>query len=194
MRLLVVAGFDVFVSYAHVDRERVVVLRDALTRTGLRVWLDDGEIDTFASISRAIEHGLEHSRVLVAFYSHAYPLRRACQWELTAAMLAAQRAGRDPRDRVLVINPENGAGHVEPVELRDALYAPPPATEDAVGWHVVAERIAAQCAACPVSLVRWVSARAPHCMGVARSVPPGSSGAPATCGRCTALSPRAPSA
>jgi hypothetical protein len=117
-----VAGFDVFVSYSHADRERVVALRDALTRQGLEVWLDEPQIETFASIAGSIENGLACSKALVAYYSHVYPTRRPCQWELTAAFLAAQREG-DPRRRVLVVNPEEGAGHVEPVELRDALFA-----------------------------------------------------------------------
>lgn len=106
------AAFDVFLSYAHADRERVLKLRDALVASGLRVWLDDTQIETFESISAAINNGLAHSKVLVAFYSAAYPTRRACQWELTAAFLAAQRSGGDPRERVLVVNPEAGVGHI----------------------------------------------------------------------------------
>ncbi len=139
------AAFDVFVSYAHADRERVLALGDALTETGLRVWLDDAQIDTFTSISAAIEQGLERSRVLLAFYSHAYPLRRACQWELTVALLAAQRAGHDPRERILVVNPEPGIAHIEPVELRDALHAAAPAPAPAAdhkGWQALAARVA----------------------------------------------------
>ena len=72
------------------------------------------------------------SRVLLAYYSQHYPTRRACQWELTAAFLAAQRLG-DPRQRVLVINPERNAqgaplvGHIEPVQLRDAVFRAAPA-------------------------------------------------------------------
>jgi len=55
---------------------------------------------------------------------------RACQWELTAAFLAAQREG-DPRQRVLAVNSESGAEHVHPVELRDALFRKAPAADDA---------------------------------------------------------------
>ena len=58
----VVADFDVFVSYAHADRERGSGLRDALVSRGLRVWLDDGEIETFESITAAIESGLARCR------------------------------------------------------------------------------------------------------------------------------------
>lgn len=100
-------GVDVFVSYAHdPDQERALALGDALAAEGLVVWLDR-EIETFASISAAIENRLARSKALVVFYSHAYPARRACQWELTAAFLAAQRGGDNPRS-VLVVNPEPG--------------------------------------------------------------------------------------
>ncbi len=95
--------------------------------------MDESEIETFESISRAIEGGLAYSRALVAFYSREYPARRACQWELTAAFLAAQRAGVNPRQRVLVVNPERGGDHVQPIELRDALYASVASTTDAAG-------------------------------------------------------------
>lgn len=63
----VTASWDVFMSYARADRERVVGLRDALERQGLRVWMDDGEIETFESISAAVASGLAHCRVLLAF-------------------------------------------------------------------------------------------------------------------------------
>jgi hypothetical protein len=66
--------------------------------------------------------------VLLTFYLAAYPKSRACQWELTAAYLAAERHG-DPAERILVGNPESGLQHLHPAELRDALAARPPAPE-----------------------------------------------------------------
>jgi tetratricopeptide (TPR) repeat protein len=138
-----VGPFDVFLSYARADRERVIVLRDALNEDqGLEVWLDETKVETFESIRGAIESGLAFSRALVAFYSQEYPARPACQWELTAAFLAAQRAGVDPRQRVLVVNPEQGPDHIEPVELRDALYTDAPSQGDPAGHRELAEQIA----------------------------------------------------
>jgi uncharacterized protein (DUF2267 family) len=92
------------------------------------VWFDAAEIDDFASITRAVTEGLAKSKALLAYYSKTYPLRRACQWELTAAFLAAQTEG-DPRRRVLVINPESGADHIHPIELRDAKFRNAPTTD-----------------------------------------------------------------
>ncbi len=122
------ATYDVFLSHAWADGERPQQLADALTQAGLRVWFDAAEINDFASITRAVTEGLAKSKALVAYYSNTYPLRRVCQWELTAAFLAAQRDG-DPRRRVLVINPEKGADHIHPIELRDAKFRKAPNTD-----------------------------------------------------------------
>jgi hypothetical protein len=115
------AEFDVFLSHAWADGERPQQIAEAVRKAGLRVWFDADEIDDFAGITRAVTEGLAKSRALLAYYSRTYPLRRACQWELTAAFLAAQSEG-DPRRRVLVINPEKGADHIHPVHLRDEKF------------------------------------------------------------------------
>jgi len=111
--------YDIFLSYPHADRVTVAKICKALHEKGLSVWMDESDIPDYASITRSIVDGLARSRVLVAYNSLNYAHSRACQWELTAAFLAAQREG-DPRRRVLVINPENEFEHIQPVELRDA--------------------------------------------------------------------------
>lgn len=121
--------YDAFVSYPHIDGGVVGKLVAALRAGGLNVWFDELEIADFAGISRSIELGLARSKALLCWYSATYPLRRACQWELTAAFLAAQREG-DPARRVLVINPEPNAVHIHPVELRDAKFGKPPINGD----------------------------------------------------------------
>ena len=129
------AQWDVFVSYAREDLDAVTPIAAALQARGLGVWRDEEEIEEFEAITRSVREGVSRSRVLLAYYSHRYPTRRACQWELTAAFLAAQRLG-DPRQRVLVINPERDAqgdpmaGHIEPVQLRDAVFRAAPAPDD----------------------------------------------------------------
>src|SRR5262249_14367210 len=102
---LVPAEYDVFVSHAWADGDRPRQIAEALKEARLRVWFDTGEISDFESITRAVQQGLAKSKTLLAYYSKAYPTRRACQWELTAAFLAAQQEG-DPRQRVFVVNPE----------------------------------------------------------------------------------------
>ncbi len=115
------AAWDIFLSYARADARAVRLVVAALRRRGLRVFVDESGIGEFTSITATITAELARSKALVAYYSVAYPQRRACLWELTAAYLAGQREG-DPRRRVLVLNPEAGAEHVEPVELRDARH------------------------------------------------------------------------
>ncbi|MCX4741787.1 TIR domain-containing protein [Streptomyces antibioticus] len=121
--------WDVFVSYSRSDAQRAKELTAALRRQGLRVFVDETAVEDFASITATITSALARSKTLLAVYSTQYPLSRACQWELTYAYLAGQREG-DPRKRVLVVNPDAGADHVQPVELRDARHWPWPATAE----------------------------------------------------------------
>lgn len=122
------AEFDVFLSYTHADTEPVTALQRRLEARGLRVFRDEHAIASFESISDRLAVGLARSKVLVAYYSRRYPTRRACQWELTRAFVAAGTTGR-PADRVLVVNPERGADgqpvvdHIVPIQLRDRLMA-----------------------------------------------------------------------
>jgi tetratricopeptide (TPR) repeat protein len=134
-----VPEFDLFVSYRRKDTERVLPLVDALRKRGLSVWLDQNEIGEFAPITDEIRHGLAQSKALLAWYSEKYPQSRPCQMELTAALLAAQQKG-DPRRRILVINPEAAASHIQPLELRDAQYAVAPS--DSATYAALAERVA----------------------------------------------------
>jgi len=123
--------YDVFFSYPHKDAREINLILEALRARGLNVWIDHSEIRDYASITRSITEGLAHSRVLMAYFSLNYAHSRACQWELTAGFLAAQREG-DPRQRVLVINPEEMAEHIHPVELRDELFQKAPADQQGI--------------------------------------------------------------
>jgi len=123
--------YDLFLSYPHKDKVEVAKICKALHDKGLNVWMDETKIPDYASITRSIVDGLARSRVLVAYNSLNYAHSRACQWELTAAFLAAQREG-DPRQRVLIINPEENAEHIHPVELRDELFQKAPADQHGI--------------------------------------------------------------
>ncbi|KAF5427967.1 MAG: Tetratricopeptide (TPR) repeat [Candidatus Methanomarinus sp.] len=123
--------YDIFFSYPHKDSEKVMLILEALRARGLKVWIDTNEIRDFAGITRSIVDGLARSRVIMAFYSLNYAHSRACQWELTAGFLAAQREGY-PRQRVLIINPLKMAEHIHPVELRDELFQKAPADPQAI--------------------------------------------------------------
>ena len=78
---------------------------------------------TSPPITDEIRTGLAEPKALVAWYSPDYPKSRPCQMELTAALIAAQQAS-DPRRRVLVINPEPDARHIQPILLADEQHLP----------------------------------------------------------------------
>ncbi|MFC0544136.1 TIR domain-containing protein [Kutzneria chonburiensis] len=119
-------AWDVFLSYCRSDTTPAEALAAELRARGLRVFQDEVGVHRFDSVSRTIMAELGRSRLLLAYYSHAYPTRRACQQELITAFLAGQREG-DPLRRVLVVNPERGTAHIEPIELRDARFWSPSA-------------------------------------------------------------------
>ncbi|MFE6686048.1 TIR domain-containing protein [Streptomyces sp. NPDC057743] len=148
--------WDVFISYSRSDADLLELLTPALRRRGLRIFVDDTAVEDFAGITSTISHALARSKALLAIYSKEYPRRRACQWELTYAFLAGQREG-DPRRRILVINPEQSADHVQPLELRDARHWP------GIRDEGVAERLADRVAAYVGGLTRplgWTPDRA----------------------------------
>jgi hypothetical protein len=134
---------DIFMSYRHADAANVQALVSACKRAGLDVWFDDQRIETFAGIQSAIETGLAQAKALLAWYSPAYPQSRACQWELTAALIAAQREG-DVRRRILIVNPAENNKHIHPVELRDARYTGAPT--DKVAFDALAAAVIQHCA------------------------------------------------
>jgi TIR domain/Tetratricopeptide repeat len=120
-----VPTYDVFISYRRKDTASVQPLVDALRLKGISVWFDQNEIDDFAPITNKIRDGLANSKAVLVWYSIDYPRSRPCQMELSAAFIAAQREG-DPRKRVWVVNPENNATHVQPIELRDEQHGSAP--------------------------------------------------------------------
>ena len=178
------AIYDVFVSYPSADREPVQQLAQALRNHGLEVFVDNPEIDDFSRITTAITEGLARSKVLLAYYSAAYSRRRACQWELTAAYLAASRQG-DPSRRILVVNPEPTSDHLYPGELRDALYhrAPAPGAQPrSPSWPGRSPSMYVGCRARWARWRRWCHRAGCRPKGWGR---PGSSAACRRCGGCT---------
>ena len=64
--------YDVFLSHSSQDKEAVLELAERLKGDGLHVWLDDWVIQPGDSIPKAVEKGLERSRVLVLCWSKDY--------------------------------------------------------------------------------------------------------------------------
>jgi hypothetical protein len=128
----------VFLSWTRADTDRTGLLGqlvDALRSAGVPVWIDDGEIGPFDGIPDAVRDGLSQAKVLLAWYSHAYPTRRACREELTLALLAAENLGQGDR-RVLVVNSESGLDHVLEAQLLDRRFATAEDLQDGgAGWE-----------------------------------------------------------
>ncbi|KAB3546211.1 MAG: toll/interleukin-1 receptor domain-containing protein, partial [ANME-2 cluster archaeon] len=115
--------YDIFFSYSHTDKDEVMPICSALQTEGLDVWIDKTKSKEGESITGSIVEGLAQSKVLLAYYSQNFPRSRACQWELTAAFLAAQQQGKGrPERRIRIIKPKGVPVEVHPVELADARY------------------------------------------------------------------------
>ncbi|MEW2131898.1 toll/interleukin-1 receptor domain-containing protein [Streptomyces sp. NPDC005435] len=124
--------YDVFLSFGGHDRLMAERTAKELHARGLRVFLDEG-IRTGQGVTAAIERALAASRLLLVYFSAGYPIRYACQFELTAALLAGQREG-NPAGRIVVINPEPDEDHLFPVELADASFARAPKYGDKAAY------------------------------------------------------------
>jgi tetratricopeptide (TPR) repeat protein len=96
-------GWDVFISYVYAERAKWEPVIEALRREGISVFQDYRDITTFDSITKRVKEGLASSRIFLALWSTAYPTRRICQWELTAAYTAAESKGPASFDQVLVV-------------------------------------------------------------------------------------------
>jgi hypothetical protein len=64
--------YDVFISHSSKDKPVVLELANRLKQDGLRVWLDEWEIQPGDMIGLKIQQGLERSRTLFMVMSHAY--------------------------------------------------------------------------------------------------------------------------
>jgi hypothetical protein len=165
-------GSDVLLSHAKADRARALALCEGLSALGVEALLGEDEGEPLASIGNRPAG----CKALVAFYSHAYATRRACQWELTAALLAAQADGGDPLRRVLVVNLERGAEHIQPVRLRDGLFASAATDVDTLARRVAShvERLdgplGVRWAPRPSALPRTGPAAPPRFVGRAREL------------------------
>jgi hypothetical protein len=115
------ARYDVFLSLGGLDRASGRRLAAHLRVEGLRVFVDEDDIEFFKGITQQIHDALSASKVLVVYYSCSYSLRPSCQLELTAAFLAGQSQG-NPVARIVVVNPEETTAHLQPAELADARF------------------------------------------------------------------------
>lgn len=113
--------YDLFVSYRRKEAGRVLPLVQELQRLQLRVWLDQTAIGDFEPVTDSIRQGIADAKAMLVWFSSDYLRSRPCQMELTAGFIAATRTG-DPRQRILVVNPESDAKHIIPLPLADGQH------------------------------------------------------------------------
>jgi TIR domain len=129
---------DVFFSYRRKDLSRATPLLGALAEAGVSVWRDEARLEDHVPITAEIRRAIAESKALIAFYSIDYPLSEPCRQELTAAWIAAGRAGDPPYARVLILNPEKTFDHVPRVLAEQQSIGWP---RDPAGFSDVAARI-----------------------------------------------------
>lgn len=122
---------ELFLSYRRTQASAVAPWVQALRAAGIGVWQDSREIEALDDFSAEIAAALSRAKALLVWYSVDYTESIPCQWELTAAFIAAQREGQ-PMRRIFVVNPEPSADHIVlPAELTNSHYLAPTAGGEA---------------------------------------------------------------
>ncbi|MBF0175807.1 MAG: AAA family ATPase [Magnetococcales bacterium] len=85
--------YDVFFSYAHQDRARVLKLAERLKSDGLEVWIDVWKLRAGDSISEAVMEGLRNAKVAIVVLSSHSIRSQWIQLEYSAAIT------RDPMNK-----------------------------------------------------------------------------------------------
>lgn len=127
--------YDVFVSYSRVDRQAAKWIAKALAQKGLRVFIDDAEIDVGSSWQQAIFDALEGCRATVVLYSPDFTKSKVCKDEFNIAMILRRRKGDQFIHPVLVRDVELPA-YMELLNYDDCRVA------DEQKLRVSAERLA----------------------------------------------------
>ena len=76
---------NVFISYAHADREHVEHLVRALRAANIAGWLDAADIAAGASVSSTVREALKRSSAVIVFLSHNALHNQWVQFEIGAA-------------------------------------------------------------------------------------------------------------
>lgn len=90
-----VREFDVFLSHASEDKEKIRRLKDKLEHVGIKVFFDETSISWGESIVEKINHGLLKSRYFVPFLSQKFSEKGWTNKELNSAIsMNIDRKGR----------------------------------------------------------------------------------------------------
>jgi hypothetical protein len=89
--------FDVFISYAHEDREAMQTLETELLRLApdVRIFLDRNSIDVGSAWQPAIFESLDQCRKVVALFSPAYLQSKVCKEEFNIAWVRSRESDQE---------------------------------------------------------------------------------------------------
>jgi len=89
------SSWDVFISHAREDKAVVArPLAEALSRAGLRVWIDEQEISLGDSLTTKINEGLAHSRYGIVILSPDFLAKEWPKRELAALLAIELKHGK----------------------------------------------------------------------------------------------------
>ncbi len=129
--------YDVFVSYSRVDKQAAKCVAQALVQQGLRVFIDEAEIEVGSSWQQAIFDALEVCRATVVVYSPHFTQSKVCKDEFNIAMILRRRKGDHFIHPVLVRDVELPA-YMELLNYDDCRV------DDAQKLRVSAEKLASR--------------------------------------------------
>lgn len=92
--------FDVFISYAHEDKEIAEKLLSDLSAFGLKVWYDELQLEVGDSISHKLGQAINESNFGVLIISNNYLIK---QWTTTEMKLFFQLQLMDKKKKILPI-------------------------------------------------------------------------------------------
>ncbi len=107
--------FDIFLSYAPYDQGFVMHLADYFRQEGLKVWIDEEQIDIGDQVTEKIDRGLRKSRFIVVCLSKQFNDSMWCRSEYNRLLIRETQAQNSKVLPVIV-------GDYEEVDIPDFLY------------------------------------------------------------------------
>lgn len=132
-----VREYDVFLSHASEDKEKIRRLKNSLESLGIKVFFDEDSISWGDSIVEKINHGLLKSNFFIPFLSNSFSKKGWTNKELSSAI--ASNASR--KGRILPIKDFDFSIEENYPLLIDTLYETWPSEDDESFINIIADKI-----------------------------------------------------
>ncbi len=120
--------WDAFVSYAHVDRDRVLEIADGLEALGWSLWVDRDDLTAGSRLTEELPIGMRDAHTLIFMMTEASVASRWCLGEIDDAIALGRR----------IIPVELDPTAAAPPRLDDYLRFTPPASRRPSRHHPAA--------------------------------------------------------